>query len=208
MLEAATVPVHAAYGYLPLLVPLIQIFGLACFAYIVGKRVAPLIRAERDLRLDRPWTRGQKLLQFWFGQWKHPRYRVAGTLHLCIFAGFIILATRAFYLLIFGLSGDFVAAGSVGRTYDVVADYAATLVFLAVTAAALRRIVYKPARYAVPPKYGKGHPVDAIFLLALIALLMTSESLFEASRAAIQMQRGVAIEFLPILSLPWLLKDA
>jgi Fe-S oxidoreductase len=37
---------------------------------------------------------------------------------------------------------------------------------------------------------------------------MTSESLFEASRVAIQMQRGLAPEFLPLLSLPWLLKGA
>ena len=32
--------------------------------------------------------------------------------------------------------------------------------------AAVRRIVFKPARYAVPPRYGKGHPADAIFLLS------------------------------------------
>ena len=38
-------------------------------------------------------------------------------------------------------------------------------------AAATRRIVFKPARYEVPAKYGKGHKVDAIFLLALIASL-------------------------------------
>src|SRR5271165_1741570 len=209
MLEAVYVPAFAPYwmGQAPVIILVLQIVGLACFAYIVAKRVAPLVRAERDLRLDRPWTRLQKVVKFWFGQWKHPRYRVAGTLHLCIFAGFIILATRAFYLLIFGLSDDFAAAGPIGRAYDIVADYAATLVLLAVTAAAARRIFCKPARYAVPPKSGvKGHPVDAIFLLALIAILMTSESLFEASRAAIQMQRGTGPEFLPVLSLPWLLK--
>ena len=91
--------------------------------------------------------------------------------------------------------------------YDIVADYAATLVFLAVSAAAVRRIIFKPARYAVPPKYGKGHPVDAIFLLGLIAVLMCSESLFEASRVAIQTQQGAAVEFLPMLSLPWALRD-
>src|SRR5580704_722279 len=186
---------------------LIQLVGLACFAYIVAKRATPLLRAERDIRLDRPWLRAQKLLKFWFGQWKHPRYRIAGTLHLFIFSGFLILATRAFYLLLFGLSQDFVAPGTAGRFYDVVSDYAATLVFLAVSAAALRRIIYKPARYAVPPKYGKGHRVDAIFLLGLIAILMCSESLFEASRVAIQAWQGAAVEFLPILSLPWALRD-
>ena len=37
---------------------------------------------------------------------------------------------------------------------------------------------------------------------------MVSESLFEASRAAIQMQHGMAADFLPVLSLAWLLKNA
>ena len=191
----------------PFSIVIIQLFGLACFAYIVAKRVTPLLRGERDLRFDRPLLRLQNVLKFWFGQWKHPRYRIAGTLHLLIFAGFLILATRAFYLLMFGLSDDFTAAGAIGRVYDVIADYAATIVFLAVSAAAVRRVVFKPARYAVPERYGKGHPVDAIFLLALIALLMFSESLFEASRAAIQAQQGLTAEFLPVLSLGWLLKD-
>jgi hypothetical protein len=72
----------------PYLFASLQLLGLACFAYIVAKRVAPLIHAQSDVRLDRPWLRAQKLLKFWFGQWKHPRYRVAGTLHVFIFAGF------------------------------------------------------------------------------------------------------------------------
>ena len=193
---------------LPVLTFLIQVTGLACFAYIVYKRVAPMVHAESDYRLDRPWLRIQKIVKFWFGQWKHPRYRLAGTLHLLIFAGFLILATRAFYLLILGLPEDFAAPSAVGRMYDVVADYAATIVFLSVAFAAVRRIVFKPARYIVPERYGKGHPVDAIFLLGLIALLMFSESLFEATRAAIQVQQGAEAGFLPALSLGWLLRDA
>ena len=192
---------------LPAVVLIIQVIGLACFAYIVVRRLAPLVRGERDVRFDRPLLRVQTLAKFWFGQWKHPRYRVAGTLHLLIFAGFLILATRAFYLLVFGLSDDFAAPGAIGRVYDVVADYAATIVFLAVSAAAVRRVAFKPARYAQPERYGKGRAADAIFLLGLIALLMFSESLFEASRAAIQVQHGMTPEFLPVLSLPWVLSD-
>ncbi len=210
MVEGMQASVHGMFLGMPVftLTLVIQLLGLACFAYIVVKRLAPLVRGERDFRFDRPLLRVQRVVKFWFGQWKHPRYRVAGTLHLLIFAGFLILATRAFYLLLFGLSDDFAAGGPIGRVYDVVADYAATIVFVAVSAAAIRRLVFKPARYAVPGRYGKGHPADAIFLLALIALLMFSESLFEASRAAIQAQRGLTAEFLPPLSLGWLLKDA
>ena len=82
---------------------LIHILGVACFAYIVAKRLEPLVRGQRDLRFDRPLVRLGKVLKFWLGQWKHPRYRVAGTLHILIFAGFILLAMRAFTVLIVGV---------------------------------------------------------------------------------------------------------
>ncbi len=209
MLVRANFLANVSYGQpsVVFLCVLIQLIGLICFAYIVARRLLPLLRAQRDLRLDRPWLRMQNLLKFWMGQWKHPRYRVAGAIHLFIFAGFLILATRAFYLLLFGLSDDFAAPGTLAHLYEIVADYAATIVLLAVSAAAVRRVAFKPARYAVPPKYGKGHAADAIFLLGLIAILMCSESLFEATRAAIQIQQGTATEFLPMLSLPWVLGD-
>ena len=77
---------------LNVIVALIQIVGLLCFGYIVAKRLAPLLHGQRDPRLGRPWMRVQRVVKFWFGQWKHPRYRLAGTLHLFIFAGFLILA--------------------------------------------------------------------------------------------------------------------
>jgi len=54
--------------------------------------------------------------------------------------------------------------------------------------AIVRRVVFKPARYEVPARFCKAHKVDAIFLLSLIALLMTAHSLFEAARAAGQAQ--------------------
>src|SRR5271157_6048984 len=77
----------------------IHILGLACFAYIVFKRLVPLLRAQSDPRFDRPLARLGNVLKFWFGQWKHPRYKVAGTLHILFFAGFILLAARAFSVL-------------------------------------------------------------------------------------------------------------
>ena len=134
------------------------------------------------------------------GQWKHPRYRTAGTIHILIFTGFILLATRAFSLLILGVSENFVmpdSSGGIGHTYEIVADYAATIVFLLHGSGAVRRIMFKPARYEVPAKYGKSHKVDAIFLLALIAILMFSESLFEASRVASWHSRATRNSWLP-----------
>ncbi len=190
---------------------LIHLLGVACFAYIVAKRLVPLVRAERDSRFDHPWLRLGRVLKFWLGQWKQPRYRFAGTLHIFIFAGFMVLAIRAFSVLIVGVSDNFVMpglAGKAGLFYNLITDYAATIVFVCMVIAVIRRLVFKPARYAVPAKFGKAHTADAIFLLALIAILMLADSLFAAARAAAPAELGHTVEALATFSLPWILKNA
>ena len=99
-----------------LLVLSIHVLGIACFAYIVARRLVPLMRAEHDSRFDRTSARIGKFLKYWLGQWKHPRYRVAGVLHILIFAGFLVLAMRAFTVLIVGVSENFVMPGLSGET--------------------------------------------------------------------------------------------
>src|SRR5271167_1540048 len=154
MLQALQSPAQTSYGFISgqILFLMLNFLGLACFAYIVARRLTPLLRGERDVRFDRPLLRLEKVLQFWLGQWKHPRYRTAGIIHILIFSGFILLATRAFSLLILGISENFVlpdSSAGIGHVYEIVADYAATIVFLCMVVAAVRRIVFRPARYEV-----------------------------------------------------------
>ncbi len=189
----------------------IHLLGVVGFSYIVARRLVPLVRANRDFRFDQPWARLERVLKFWLGQWKHPRYRAAGILHIFIFAGFIVLAMRAFTTLIVGVSPNFVMPGLGGRAgpvYGIITDYAATVVFFCMAIAIVRRLVFKPVRYEVPPRFGKAHAADAIFLLALIAILMVADSLFAAARAAGQAQSNQTIEALAAFSLPWLLQKA
>ena len=189
---------------------IIHLLGITSFAYIVARRLVPLLRAERDFRFDQPLARLGKVLKFGLAQWKHPRYRTAGIIHIFIFAGFICLVLRAFYVLIVGVSENFVMpglAGKAGHIYNIITDYAATVVFLCMVIAIVRRLVFKPARYAVPEKFGKAHTADAVFLLALIGILMLADSLFAAARAAGQVQQGQAAELLAAWSLPWMLKS-
>jgi Fe-S oxidoreductase len=189
----------------------IHLLGIVGFSYIVARRLVPLLRGERDFRFDRPLVRLGRVFKYWLGQWKHPRYRTAGILHIFIFAGFIVLALRAFTVLIVGVSQNFIMPGLSGRAgpvYNIVTDYAATIVFLCMVIAVIRRLVFKPARYAVPARYGKGHTADAIFLLSLIALLMVADSLFAAATTAGQLQQGQPVEVLAALSLPWILQKA
>jgi Fe-S oxidoreductase len=205
--SAAPVTSWLTPGYTLFLI--IHCLGLACFAYIISRRLLPLIRAERDARFDQPLARLGKVLKFWFGQWKHPRYKTAGILHILFFAGFILLAARAFTLLLVGVSPHFVMpglAGRSGRIYEAMTDYAATVVFLCMVFAIVRRVAFKPARYAVPRQQGKAHTADAVFLLVLIAILMLADSLFEGAKAAALIQQGQPSESATRLSLPWMFR--
>lgn len=190
---------------------LIPIIGVVVFTYIMALRAAPLVRSAPDLRFDRIPRRLYHVLKIWLGQYRQPRYRQAGMVHIIIFAGFLILSIRSCSLVIIGIDPDFVMPGFDGvvvHIYNFLKDYAATGVLIACGIAAWRRAVVKPARYAVPAKYGKDHTAEALFVLGMISTLMISESLFEASHVAANAQAGLHVEFLAPLSLAWLFKVA
>jgi Fe-S oxidoreductase len=190
---------------------LIPLVGIVVFTYIMAIRMAPLVKAAPDNRSDRIPQRIYKVLRIWLAQYRQPRYMLAGVVHIVIFAGFLILSVRSCSLVIIGIFPDFVMpgfGGVVGHIYNFLKDYAATAVLVACAIAAWRRVVVKPARYAVPAKYGKDHTAEALFVLGLISTLMISESLFEASSVAANVQAGLHAEFLAPLSLAWLFKQA
>ena len=188
---------------------LIPVVGVAVFTYIMAKRLAPLVLSAPDYRFDRVKDRIIAVIKLWLAQWKHPRYRLAGVLHILIFAGFIILSIRSISLVVIGVSADFTLpgfGGGLGHVYNILKDYAATLVFIACVIAGVRRGFFKPARYAVPPEYGHDHTGEAIFVLGLICTLLISESLFEASAVVASLQAGMEAESLAPLSLAWFFK--
>ena len=178
---------------------LIPVIGVGIFAYIMNKRVTPLLKSSPDFRFDRIPERTINLIKLWLIQYRQPRYMLAGVLHMIIFAGFIILSIRSTSLVIIGFYEGFVLPGLngvIGHAYNILKDYAATMVLIACIIAAVRRGIFKPKRYAVPEKYGKDHTAEAVFVLGVISTLMISESLFEASLAAAQVQGGFEVEFL------------
>lgn len=187
MNNALVPPAGTVFWGLPLayLYFLITCTGICLFAYILYKRLVPLLRAAPDRRLDRMGRRMGKVLRLWLAQWRQPRYFLAGVLHIFIFAGFLLLGARSLQLILMGfwpgasLPG---LRGASGALYGLVKDYAATWVFIACLIAAVRRGVFRPARYQVPPALGRDHLGEALLVLGLIGALVVSESLFEASR--------------------------
>lgn len=174
----------------------LYLVGIVCFGWIICRRLEPMRHAQRDLRFNHPMARLGLLLKFWFGQWRHPRYRFAGFIHILIFAGFLILVPRAFGVLFLGISPTFVIPG--GPIYAVLREYAATAVFAAVVIAVSRRLILRPARYLPRASAGKRLQADPIVLLMLIAILMLSDAIFDSARAV------SAGESLSFGSLAWL----
>ena len=189
-----------------ILAVLIPLAGLAAFAFIMAKRLIPLTKGTPDNRMNRFGSRVQAVLTYWLAQYKQPRYMLAGVLHILIFVGFLVLSIRSMTLVVVGFQEGFVfpgLGGGLGDVYNVLKDYAATIVLIACIIAGIRRGWFKPERYKVPPEYGKDHTVEAIFVLGLIGGLMVFESLFAATHVAAAQQSGHAGEFLAPLSLPW-----
>ena len=212
MENALIAPAKYFFLFIPTVVfsILIPLVGVAVFAYIMAIRLAPLVKAAPDSRADRIPQRIYNVVKIWLGQYRQPRYLLAGVVHIVIFAGFLILSIRSCSLVVMGISPSFVMPGFegvVGHIYNFLKDYAATAVLVACAIAAFRRAVVKPERYAVPAKYGKDHTAEALFVLGLISTLMISESLFEASSVAANTQAGLHAEFLAPLSLAWVFKQ-
>ena len=200
------------FGFIPTVIfsVLLPMIGVGAFAFIMAKRVAPIVKAKPDLRFDRPKERIINVLKIWLAQYRHPRYMMAGVLHIIIFAGFLILSVRSTELVIKGISSDFVMpglGGVLGDIYYFFKDYAATAVFFAVIIAAVRRGIFRPDRYIYPKSYGHDHTNEAIFVLAVIATLMVSESLFEAALVAAEVQAGHEATFLAPGTLAWAFKN-
>jgi Fe-S oxidoreductase len=200
---------YLLFGFFPTVIFsfLLPVIGVGLFTYIIARRIAPLVRANPDYRFDNIPERIKNLIVVWLGQVRQPRYMLAGVLHIIIFAGFLILSIRSTSLVIIGMSDGFVLPGldgSLGTVYNIMKDYAATAVLVACIIAAYRRGIKKPARYAVPEKYGHDHTAEAVFVLGIIATLMISESMFEASAVAYNYQTLGNAHFPAIFSLAWI----
>ncbi|MEL7641961.1 MAG: (Fe-S)-binding protein [Solidesulfovibrio sp.] len=189
----------------------IVLVGLTIFAVLLARRLKPMLRAAPDRRFDRLSERVFRVLKIWLAQWRQPRYPAAGILHIVIFAGFLCLSVRSVQMVILGMVDGFVFpgfSGPLGEAYDGLRQVMATAVLAASLVSMVRRGILKPARYAVPARYGREHTAEAVFVLALISLLMLTEGLFDGTLAAAAGRQGVAAATMVPGSVAWLFARA
>lgn len=212
-MEPFIAPAHYSFLGIPLVLLSIAIpvVGIALWVFIMAKRVAPLVRARSDERFDNIPQRIVAVIKIWLLQWRQPRYMVAGVLHIVIFFGFLSLALRSSLLVLIGIVPDFALPGLAsdqigGIIYNTIKDYAATFVFLACIAAAVRRGILQPERYKVPERFGKDHTAEAVFVLMIISTLMISESMFDSSHVVALSKIHGESHFIAPGTLAWVFK--
>jgi len=168
---------YKLFGFFPTVIfsVLIPVAAIALFTFIMAKRLAPIVKAKPDFRFDRPVERVINVIKIWLGQYRHPRYLLAGIIHMVIFFGFLILSIRSTELVFKGIAEGFVFPGLgrfLGHIYYPLKDYASTAVFVAAVVAFIRRAWFRPARYKYIESYGEDHTWEALLVLGFIMILM------------------------------------
>jgi Fe-S oxidoreductase len=179
-LEPADVPlagIPAPYIALSILVA-----ALSLFSFVMFRRIDLLRKLLPDYRFSNIGERILMMLVYGFGQYRQPRYLLAGILHILLFAGFMIMSVRSLTLIGRGFSSVFhlpLISGRAASSYHVLKDYVVLMVLAVCIVAIIRRAVFKPARYAHGA--GQGHGAEAYIILGLVSCLMITDMIFDGS---------------------------
>jgi Fe-S oxidoreductase len=157
---------------------LLLLFAVGAFVYSISRRVRVLLAAGPENRFERIGTRVAKTLEFAFAQKRMFRDFYAGTFHIFIFSGFVVLLVRTIALVVEGLAPGFVLlSGSAGDAYTLAKDVFEVLVLLGVAMAVFRRAFARPPRLDLT--------ADAWFILFLIFLLIAADLVSEGAKVAL-----------------------
>jgi len=164
---------------------LLVLAAIAAFVYSASRRVRLLLALARETRFDRIGLRIRKTLEFAFLQKRMFRDFYAGTFHIFLFSGFLVLLVRTISMVLEGLFPGFVLLpGRAGDLYTLAKDIFEVLVLVGVAMAVFRRAFARPKRLDLT--------LDAWVILFLIALLIVADLVSEGAKVALAPQLASA----------------
>jgi Fe-S oxidoreductase len=162
---------------------LVLLAATSAFAFSARRLIGFLSLGRHEERSDRPFARLGRVVKIAFAQTKLLRDPIAGTLHLAIFWGFVVLLFAVLQSIVEGLTGRFPFA-FLGDFYPAITfsqEIFCVLVICATVVALLRRFVFGVGRLQVD-KHGK---LDAALILVWILFIVTLLLLQDAARISI-----------------------
>lgn len=167
---------------------LVLVVSLGVFASSVARLIRQLRIGKPEHRFDQVLARIRTTLRVALAQSKILREPVAGTLHVLIFWGFLVLLLAVLEAIGEGLFPGFSFAflGPLYQPLLLVQEVFSGLVILAVLGALVRRYVFRPKRLEVD-LHGQ---IDATIILVLILLVMVTTLGQNAARLALEGSEG------------------
>ena len=122
-----------------------------------------------DDRFDSWGTRIGVFLSGWLGQKKVLRDRVAGTMHVLMFWGFLMLASDMFDLATANAFSEHVLPSALNGPWNGMVELGYTMALIGCSAALIRRVVFTPDKLK-----GKSQLEGNIILLLILTITTTS----------------------------------
>ena len=179
----------------PIFASLLLAVGLIFFAVTMRGRLRVLAAMKKEKRTDNPSERAERLLLFGLGQKRmvDPEERGPGTMHVLIFAAFMVLAVRTIMLFVMGFSHssdpfwtEHPTWGVIFNVYLLSKDLLAAGAFIGAAYFWYLRWIVKPDR--MTPSW------EGYLILAFIMGLMLTEFVFGASHMIFQGRGFVGFE--------------
>jgi Fe-S oxidoreductase len=168
------IPARALFGLLILIAAI-------AFVYSASRRIRLLLALAPEPRFDRIGLRIRKTFEYAFLQKRMFRDFYAGTFHIFLFSGFLVLLVRTISMVLEGLFPGFVLLpGRTGDVYTLAKDVFEVLVLVGVAMAVFRRAFARPKRLDLT--------LDAWVILSLIALLIAADLVSEGAKVALAPQ--------------------
>ncbi|DAC51818.1 MAG TPA: (Fe-S)-binding protein [Candidatus Thalassarchaeaceae archaeon] len=149
--------------------------SIASFIYQVQKASRLVMLGASDNRFDSWGARFGEILTGWLGQKKVLRDRVAGTMHVMMFWGMLMLASDMFDLATANAFSTKVLPESLNGPWNGMVEFGYSIALLGCIAAFLRRAVFTPEKLK-----GKSQ-LEGNFILFLIFTITTTCFIVESS---------------------------
>ena len=164
-------PLLQSYGSLDGWHILLIIGGLSIgfFLYQVQKATRLVMIGAQDNRFDSWFTRISEFTIGWLGQKRVLRDRVAGSLHVLMFWGFLMLASDMLDLATANAFSDHVLPELLNGPWNGMVELGYTMALIGCVAALIRRIVFTPEKLK-----GKSQFEGNVILFLIFSITVTS----------------------------------
>ena len=159
---------------------ILLIMGLTAigfFAYQVRKAVSLVMLGSEDNRFDSWDARILEFIKGWLGQKKVLRDRVAGTMHVLLFWGFLMLASDMLDLATANFFSDRILPDILNGPWNGMVELGYTMAMIGCVAALIRRVVFTPEKLKGKSRF---ETIEGNFILLLIFTITTTSFVIES----------------------------